>query len=614
MAVASNPLETFIWGAGGQKMSPEQVARQREIAAALMQGGMDYSPVDHWLQGAARASQGLVGGLKDRWANEAETAGRNAYKTEFDSVFGGGSASPVAAALSETTPALDAANQMAGAPVTDWLEYANQGATRNQPLAPELVNAMSFLPEMGVTMRVVSGGQEASGPNRLGSTRHDHGNAGDVDFYQNGRKLDWNNEADLPILSNIVSQARANGVTGIGAGDDYMGAGRFHIGFGNEAVWGAGGKSENAPDWLRAAYSGAPAPARTQVAQAGGQPSIAQLIGLAGNEWASPGQNSVVQALLGQQMQQQDPRYQQQLRQGDLDYRRSEIELQALMNPSAPPPVFEGGQWWDTSSGMPTALTQPNVDPTSAMQNYEFLIAQGVAPEEAAARAFSGGVNVSVGGAAPAPAQGYQNIFDENGNLVRQEMVVGGPAWQEAQAAAAAAEAQEGAQIASGIEGAEKTLTSTRNVLDLIDNSGGQPTTGTLSIPFAALSGTPAGRIRSYVSTLQSGVALGAMQRLKEASATGATGFGALSAPELNLLISDIGALDPNNTEPDIFRETIQRIDERAKRVVSDIRKNVAPERIDELGLREFLDAIDPDGAMPAVDPNDIDALLEMYK
>src|SRR5690606_16011922 len=99
MAVASNPLETFIWGAGGQKMSPEQVARQREIAAALMQGGMDYSPVDHWLQGAARASQGLVGGLKDRWAGEAEQRGREGFQSQWDSVFGGGSASPVAAAL-----------------------------------------------------------------------------------------------------------------------------------------------------------------------------------------------------------------------------------------------------------------------------------------------------------------------------------------------------------------------------------------------------------------------------------------------------------------------------------------------------------------------------------
>ena len=140
----------------------------------------------------------------------------------------------------------------------DWLKYSNQGATRNDPLDPALVSAMSFLPGLGITMEVISGGQEAAGEggSRTGSTRHDHGKAADVDFYKDGRKLDWNNPDDMPIMVQIVQTAKANGVTGIGAGDDYMGAGRFHVGFGNPGVWGAGGKGANAPDWLRSAYGG----------------------------------------------------------------------------------------------------------------------------------------------------------------------------------------------------------------------------------------------------------------------------------------------------------------------------------------------------------------------
>lgn len=151
-----------------------------------------------------------------------------------------------------------------------WLEYANQSAIRNQPLDPRLVETMGFLPELGVTMRVISGGQEGKGEGdrRTGSTRHDHGGAADADFFMNGRKLDWNNPDDQPIFSEIVRRARANGVTGIGAGDDYMGAGRMHIGFGSEAVWGAGGKGENAPEWLRTAYYNS---APSQNALAGGQ-------------------------------------------------------------------------------------------------------------------------------------------------------------------------------------------------------------------------------------------------------------------------------------------------------------------------------------------------------
>ena len=143
-----------------------------------------------------------------------------------------------------------------------WLRYSNQGATRNDPLDPRLIDAMSFLGDMGITMDVISGGQEAAGTPggaRTGSTRHDHGQAADADFYMGGRKLDWNNPADMPILVQIVQTAKSRGVTGIGAGDDYMGAGRFHVGFGNPGVWGAGGKGANAPDWLVAAYNGADA-------------------------------------------------------------------------------------------------------------------------------------------------------------------------------------------------------------------------------------------------------------------------------------------------------------------------------------------------------------------
>lgn len=145
----------------------------------------------------------------------------------------------------------------AGMTHAEWLRYSNADATRNDPLDPRLINAMSFVGDMGIVMDVVSGGQEAEGQGgtRTGSTRHDHGNAADVDFYKDGRKLDWNNPSDLPILQTIVRTARARGVTGIGAGDDYMGPGRFHVGFGTPAVWGAGGSSANAPDWLVEAYN-----------------------------------------------------------------------------------------------------------------------------------------------------------------------------------------------------------------------------------------------------------------------------------------------------------------------------------------------------------------------
>lgn len=142
-----------------------------------------------------------------------------------------------------------------------WLRYANQGATRNQPLSDELVNALNFLGPMGVQMEVFSGGQPGSGPGRVGSHRHDYGNAADVMFSQGGRRLDWSNPADISLYQDIVKQARARGVTGFGAGPGYMRPGSMHIGYGPAAVWGAGGSGANAPAWLReAAGSGGKAP------------------------------------------------------------------------------------------------------------------------------------------------------------------------------------------------------------------------------------------------------------------------------------------------------------------------------------------------------------------
>lgn len=103
MAIPANPLETFVWGSGGAKKTPEQIAREREIATLLAQEGMDYSPVGHWTQGLARASQGLVGGLKNRWADEAEARGQEEVSGLWQNLFGGGdsaaSSSPVAEAL-----------------------------------------------------------------------------------------------------------------------------------------------------------------------------------------------------------------------------------------------------------------------------------------------------------------------------------------------------------------------------------------------------------------------------------------------------------------------------------------------------------------------------------
>lgn len=248
----------------------------------------------------------------------------------------------------------------------------------------------------------------------------------------------------------------------------------------------------------------------------------------------------------------------------------------------------------------------------SNVREYEYAKSQGFPGsfvDFQLAQKKAGATNVSVGGdGAPGLGKlssdyGYvldpetrQPVIDPSTGLPKAAAIPGSPADLAAQAAAKEQERLNAAKTRSDADKAETTMDATASVLDILKNAD-TPATGTLSRPFALYSGTPAGKVRSYVSTLQSGVALGAMSRLKEMSSTGATGFGALSEKELDLLISDIGALNPDTTEPEIFQKTIERIQSRSKRVADDIVKNVSPERIQELGLQPFIDSYKGSGA-----------------
>src|SRR3546814_10123558 len=63
--------QPFTWGQGGQRLTPEDIALQRRLAAQQMQQGADFSPIGHWSQGLARVAQGLFGGVRERRADQA---------------------------------------------------------------------------------------------------------------------------------------------------------------------------------------------------------------------------------------------------------------------------------------------------------------------------------------------------------------------------------------------------------------------------------------------------------------------------------------------------------------------------------------------------------------
>ena len=139
-----------------------------------------------------------------------------------------------------------------------------QSGIRNQPINERLKSVLQKAADEagGLTVKVISGGQPSAneGGRRTGSTRHDHGNAADVDLYMGNRKLSPLNSEDKELMKKFVSAASAAGATGIGAGEGYMSSdgSRIHVGFGKPAIWGAGGAGGGAADWLREAVGKSP--------------------------------------------------------------------------------------------------------------------------------------------------------------------------------------------------------------------------------------------------------------------------------------------------------------------------------------------------------------------
>lgn len=72
-----NPIKPFFWGRGGAMMTPEDIAREREMADEASAGAVDFSPIGHWTQGLGRVAQGLMAGLDYRAADAAAEENRS---------------------------------------------------------------------------------------------------------------------------------------------------------------------------------------------------------------------------------------------------------------------------------------------------------------------------------------------------------------------------------------------------------------------------------------------------------------------------------------------------------------------------------------------------------
>lgn len=106
MAFTNKPTVPFLWGRGGQRLSPDAIDMQRRLAAQQMAAGSDFSPLGHWTQGLARVANSVVGGIQmnraDRAAEERQAAQEQsiaALLADYDPASG--EPDPVVAALAD---------------------------------------------------------------------------------------------------------------------------------------------------------------------------------------------------------------------------------------------------------------------------------------------------------------------------------------------------------------------------------------------------------------------------------------------------------------------------------------------------------------------------------
>jgi hypothetical protein len=132
------------------------------------------------------------------------------------------------------------------------ITYAiGEGTIRDEPVKAQIMSNLSNVvsslgDEYGLV--VVSGGQPATGSDRTGSHRHDHGNA--VDFYLTRDGARVNPGDDKPLYEELISRS-APYFSGIG---HYSWG--IHVGGGTEAFWGPDTTSATAdPDFKQAFYN-----------------------------------------------------------------------------------------------------------------------------------------------------------------------------------------------------------------------------------------------------------------------------------------------------------------------------------------------------------------------
>lgn len=571
----------FQWGSKGEMLTPEQVAARREQAAAMLADVGDTSPVDHWLQGAGRVVNAITGKVKERRADASEAlgmAGADAYVANdpvLSALVGGRGAAP-----SVTASSAGVAPTFTPDPNAALAGDAMAALGQSTPATPEAIRAgliarglpehvadgfvMNFRDESGLDpgineiAPIVPGSRGGFGLYQLTGPRR---RAYEAYVAERGLPVD-SVDAQLDFLMMEMQGPESRAAQAILSTKDAGQAGAAIV---NEflrplpeyaakrAARYTGGQGYTGGGMSDA---GAPVPI-----SGGGANVTAALAAAMSDPWVAKKYGPVLEALMGQEMRRSDAQFQQQLAQSDPMYQAQLAQL------TAPAPVdpFAGtqvinGQLVTMQNGQPTVLGDFNTpEPGFAMVPPEEVAALGL-PEGAYQRGADGkisqigggGTNVTVdmgGDAGPylygtdAGLPAGWRIHTETGVA---SQIPGGPAALEAQSLADAGAASDGAnQVAT------ETITT---AAQRARAAAGNRDLGNFGAGLAALNPyTDSAEVERQIDVLRSNAATSTLQAMRDASPTGSTGLGALTAPELKIIQDKAGALNQNS--PNFLRD-----------------------------------------------------------
>lgn len=336
MAPANRPLGGLTVGAGGQMLTPQQVAEQRKVAAALMQQAGDTSPVGHWTAALNRGLQGYLGGRDMFKANETESNETARALEAFQNRSGMQQPSPVASAL--------AGGGMAAGSSPDTLGLIREfEGFRETPYWDVNAHRTGYGSD---TVTLADGRVVPVDPNTR-VTREDAERDLERRVSQEfmpraasavGQDV-WNtlSEPQRAALTSITynygslpsSVARAVASGDMAAATQAIRALSSH----NDGV------NESRRNREADIFSSAPAGAGVSAAPAAG--NVSEIAALLADPWLPASARGVLEAEMNQQMQMQNASYEAQLQNQDplrqLQIQQAQLELQAAQNPTVDP-------------------------------------------------------------------------------------------------------------------------------------------------------------------------------------------------------------------------------------------------------------------------------------